>query len=640
MTSRPDKPIEDELLDLTKQVCDGTISDADRDLLEQLLADHADLRKAYVDYLDVNARLAWRYRTGPTTSASATPLSAGDAAGPKAGGRLSSRALAVAATLLAATAASVFFGVFSSSQPEQVDGEITAAVEFEGETIANPFIATLRESTAAVWHQGADPLEVGGRVAAGALRLAVGRADLVLDSGVRLVIEGPADLSLQSPDAAFLQTGKVAVFVPEHAIGFTLTTPTSKLVDQGTEFGVVAEDSGATEVHVFKGQVDLLYTDDEQANELQRVALVDRQARRVLSPGSQGEGVVYAPDRFRGLADRIAEPVAWPISDGGNGHFYQLVFHENPVSWQQAAIDAINRHHRGLNGHLVTVTSAEEHRFIVDKVLAGQPVAGAWMGLTDVLREGYFRWVTGEPFEYSRWASKNEQQPDNFIEREGHGGEDYGMYCNWLNDPWAWNDLSNDSIHQSISASLVEYEPTAPEQRARSIASEPIGWTEELGGEGQHYRLILALEPLSWDEAAERARTTQVLGVPGHLATLESQAEREFVVQHILKVCGVAENLIGLCSDPESGELRWLSGVPCDAKPYVEPNIPSDRVYGQLHWLDGAWRLQTVAFDRRPAGWFGYLVEYPHPDSSRNASAVNMIEQEESPEQESAEAIN
>lgn len=476
------------------------------------------------------------------------------------------------------------------------------------------FVATLRESTAAVWSNGAAPLDVGGRVGSGELRLGAGRADLVLDSGVRIVVEGPADLAIESADSAFLRSGKVAVYVPQHAIGFTLTTPTSTLVDQGTEFGVVADDSGATEVHVFRGQVDLVYPADGDNGQTPRHSLTDRQAWRVAEAGTRGAGVEFSPATFRGLADQIVEPILWSTAKGGNGHYYQIVVHEAPLTWQQAALDAYNRYHKGLPGHLLTVTSEEEHRFVVNRLIGDRPLPSAWMGITDVLREGYFRWVTGEPVEYECWAVAPLKQPDNYIERQGHGGEDYGMYTSLAGAPWAWNDLSNDSIHQTVWVSLVEYEPTSEDRRDCSIASEPIGWTRDLGGDGQHYRLVMSLQPLSWDEAAERASETSLLGVAGQLAAFETEAERDFVVDTILKVCGVAENFVGLRGESPD-EPRWVTGAPLAFDPHTTPNIPTDRVYGQMRWLDGAWRLQTVPWERRPAGWFGYLVEYPAPGS-------------------------
>ena len=43
--------------------------------------------------------------------------------------------------------------------------------------------------------------------------------------------------------------------MPRFARGYTILTPTAEVVDLGTEFGVDVDDSGASEVHVFDGDV-------------------------------------------------------------------------------------------------------------------------------------------------------------------------------------------------------------------------------------------------------------------------------------------------------------------------------------------------------------------------------------------------
>jgi hypothetical protein len=49
--------------------------------------------------------------------------------------------------------------------------------------------------------------------------------------------------------------GKLAAAVPRAARGYTIITPTAEVVDLGTEFGVSVDRSGASEVHVFDGEV-------------------------------------------------------------------------------------------------------------------------------------------------------------------------------------------------------------------------------------------------------------------------------------------------------------------------------------------------------------------------------------------------
>lgn len=596
----------DELVDLAQRVCDGTISVDERRRLESCLAEAPELRHAYLDYLGLNADLTWRYRTGSAEPEQAPRSSLRPQANVTlpTGMRLTpwTTFLMITACLLVAAWSVSRHGGRIGSGADSAAGarrSLPAAV------------ATIRESSAALWREAAEPLDVGDRVAPGQLSLASGRADIVLDSGVRIVIEGPAELSLLSPDAAFLASGKVAVQVPEKAIGFELSTPASKLIDRGTEFGVVADESGATEVHVFRGQVDLMYRSSQPDQGPEKLPLISQQARRVLAPETMGEDIDFSLERFEGLADIVSEPIAWRLADGGNGHFYQLVFFDRAVSWQQAAADAFSRHHNGLPGHLVTVTSEPEHRFLVEQLLGDRSMQNVWIGLTDVLREGDFQWITGEPFAYEHWQSAPTQQPDNFIERDGHGGEDYGTFTRLPGYDWHWNDLSCDSIHQSVAAALIEYEPPSNPGDARNLLSVPVTWKEPEGGNGHHYRLVLALEPLSWEELKRDAESTSLVGIKGQLASLETQRERDFVEDSILKVCGIPENVIGLAGEERPGGLHWLNGRALGEVDHAAPNFPTEQVYGQYRWLNLAWRLQTVPLNRASPGWFGYLIEYP-----------------------------
>ncbi|MEQ8835548.1 MAG: lectin-like protein, partial [Lacipirellulaceae bacterium] len=415
----------------------------------------------------------------------------------------------------------------------------------------------------------------------------------------------------------YLAKGTIAAHMPPEAVGFKIRTPESTLIDQGTEFGVSVSESDGTQVHVFRGQVDLLYQDAQETSKVSRLELRDRQARSIALPNTVGEEVEYSKSLFGSLARRVVDPVEWKTADGGNGHFYQLVVEKQPMTWHEAAQRATSKHFRGMPGHLVTITSSEEDQFVLKNLLEDAQFRGAWMGLTDVLREGHYRWVTGEPYDYTNWASWPDQQPDNFQEADWHGGEDYGMYAQFPGkQPWAWNDLSIDSIHEKISAYLVEYEPPLDALRHRSMALDPIHWPKSAGGNGHYYRIVLVLEPVDWETIRQRATESQVHGTQGHLVAMETAEEREFVAKGILRVCGIPEMMIGLSGSLEHNDLRWVNGLSATNLQVERSHLPTDLVYGVFRWnpagkWQAGWEIRAMSTDVLPADWFGYIIEYP-----------------------------
>lgn len=125
------------------------------------------------------------------------------------------------------------------------------------EATTSTAVAMLIRTVDARWDYNTDPRRVGSALEPGWLRLESGLAQVVFYSGARMVIEGPAELQLVSPTEAVCPTGRLLAEVPAPARGFRLKTDHFNVVDLGTAFGINAT-RGRTEVHVFKGQVELL----------------------------------------------------------------------------------------------------------------------------------------------------------------------------------------------------------------------------------------------------------------------------------------------------------------------------------------------------------------------------------------------
>lgn len=116
-----------------------------------------------------------------------------------------------------------------------------------------------------------------------------------------------------------------------------------------------------------------------------------------------------------------------------NGHFYKL--YELSLTWEDA-----QEYFENIGGHLATITSPEENRFIFDYIISLE-CRSAYFGATDNENEGTWVWVTGEKFVYSNWHDK---EPNN----EG-GDENYAMFY-YKNPEGTWNDGGIRTVNANL----------------------------------------------------------------------------------------------------------------------------------------------------------------------------------------------
>jgi hypothetical protein len=165
------------------------------------------------------------------------------------------------ATLIVAVAATVLVTVIITRKgpgtvPDNAVSTIPdrnlAAIE-----TTDPNVAVLAKSVGAEWENAARPLASGSPLPSGRLSLMRGLAQIEFYSGAVVVIEGPAEVRIDTPMKAHLTRGKLRAVVPPQAVGFAVTTLRFDVIDRGTEFAVRAGDNGDAEVHVFRGRVEV-----------------------------------------------------------------------------------------------------------------------------------------------------------------------------------------------------------------------------------------------------------------------------------------------------------------------------------------------------------------------------------------------
>ncbi len=86
---------------------------------------------------------------------------------------------------------------------------------------------------------------------------------------------------------------------------------------------------------------------------------------------------------------------AGAVAFGGNSYYV----YDTKMSWPAA------KKYCALNGgHLATITSRDEQRFVQDLPKTMTDAHVFWIGLADENRSGQWSWVTGEPTQYTNWA--------------------------------------------------------------------------------------------------------------------------------------------------------------------------------------------------------------------------------------------
>jgi len=102
-----------------------------------------------------------------------------------------------------------------------------------------------------------------------------------------------------------------------------------------------------------------------------------------------------------------------------NGHHYQVV--EQGMSFSNAL-----KHAESVGAHLATITSQEEQEWL-ERVMPPfiQQVSARMVTLGAIREKGVWRWITGEPFEYTRWASgpKDQEPEKTFVLKMTLGSE-------------------------------------------------------------------------------------------------------------------------------------------------------------------------------------------------------------------------
>jgi len=161
------------------------------------------------------------------------------------------------------------------------------------------------------------------------------------------------------------------------------------------------------------------------------------------------------------------------------------------------------------------------------------------------------------------------------------------------------------------------------------VNAAPTQWRVQDGGNGHSYEIV-AIDPalpLTWEQTKSAAEAMTFLGVRGHLATVTSQPEQNFIEAMTTAVDGYGSrwNLGGYqdLTAPDYLEndkgWRWVTGEQWGYTNWQWPSTP-DNSQGIEHWLlmvdNGPWQDGgggPMGHGHGSAGAY-YFVEYPIPE--------------------------
>lgn len=249
------------VLELADLLCDERITPEQFQELDAILAEDAEARTIYADFIRMHHRLG------------SGALDEKPAPGPAKGVRRFRPSLAVAVLATAALVVLSAVTLLQSPAPTSPATEASAAV------------AVLTRAIDVEWDHPTRFQAVAGKpIDPGWLRLASGIAEITFSSGATVTLQGPGRLRIDEPLHCFSKGGKLTAHCPESAYGFTVRFPGGRVVDLGTEFALESKPEGRTHVHVLNGEVKVALTGDSE-QVIQEQSLLEKTSV-TLDPGN------------------------------------------------------------------------------------------------------------------------------------------------------------------------------------------------------------------------------------------------------------------------------------------------------------------------------------------------------------------
>ena len=175
------------------------------------------------------------------------------------------------------------------------------------------------------------------------LTLKRGAVEISFPTGVRAVVEAPAEMEISGENSVNLDRGTAYFHIerPE-ATGFKVTLPKSEVVDLGTRFGIIAAPGKPAEIHLIEGKVQTRRRNGsfEPAAELQAGQAYredDKSATGFAStPFNNAWFARQLPDPFEHVAidfDRVANGTTFETSGTSPARVREVMVGNGRIQW-------------------------------------------------------------------------------------------------------------------------------------------------------------------------------------------------------------------------------------------------------------------------------------------------------------------
>jgi ferric-dicitrate binding protein FerR (iron transport regulator) len=324
-------------------ILDATEPDAQRHEFARLVEQNPDLVAPFIEQMRMHSLLQWlcdEVKAGNVQVPAAAVCSLREATRRRPVDRRTfiGWTASLAAILIIGGAATFWWTEIPPEKPAPLDVAVAEVVD-EGSV---------------VWSENTTALHPDRMIYPGRLEFEAGELTLRFRSGATVTFRGASSMRIESDMLVRLDRGQATAQVPHWAKGFTIETADVKVVDLGTQFGIMASAENATDVVIFEGEVDVTPTGG--AGNVQR-RLVQGQAARIDSDGAINRIAEVRGDTKNGWST-ITDSGA-PISvfasirdnipsTGGTDYFYYCQI--TPGGLQEDALAYVDRRPHQWNG--------------------------------------------------------------------------------------------------------------------------------------------------------------------------------------------------------------------------------------------------------------------------------------------------